>query len=105
MDTHVHRIAGRLGWTKLPGSATPDDTRKALQAWMPRQLWGDVNVLLVGFGQQVRARKGLAGCGGTSHVCALLRPPPQLTRDAPLTQKRPALRRSARPRRRTAACA
>eukprot|EP00795_Rhopilema_esculentum_P009161 gene9161-16829_t len=35
VDTHVHRISNRLGWVKKP-TKTPEDTRKALEAWLPR---------------------------------------------------------------------
>ncbi|KAB0793549.1 hypothetical protein PPYR_13169 [Photinus pyralis] len=50
VDTHVHRITNRLGWVK---TKTPEDTRKALEAWLPRELWNDINLLMVGFGQQL----------------------------------------------------
>eukprot|EP01104_Vermistella_antarctica_P020269 TRINITY_DN860_c0_g2_i3.p2 TRINITY_DN860_c0_g2~~TRINITY_DN860_c0_g2_i3.p2 ORF type:complete len:191 (+),score=22.02 TRINITY_DN860_c0_g2_i3:764-1336(+) len=49
VDVHVHRIANRLGWVT---SKKPEDTRKTLERWMPRDLWTDVNLLLVGFGQE-----------------------------------------------------
>lgn len=32
---------------------TPEETRKALESWLPRELWEEVNCLLVGFGQQI----------------------------------------------------
>jgi len=32
-DTHVHRIANRLGWVK---SSTPEQTQKALEDFVPR---------------------------------------------------------------------
>lgn len=51
VDTHVHRIANRLGWTRQP-TKTPESTQKELEDWLPRSLWNEVNVLLVGFGQQ-----------------------------------------------------
>ncbi|XP_007937720.1 endonuclease III-like protein 1 [Orycteropus afer afer] len=51
VDTHVHRIANRLGWTKWQTKA-PEQTRAALEEWLPRELWGEINTLLVGFGQQ-----------------------------------------------------
>lgn len=38
VDTHVHRISNRLGWVKKP-TKTPEDTRKALEAWLPRYLF------------------------------------------------------------------
>lgn len=52
-DTHVHRIAGRLGWTKGFKISKPADTEKALEAWIPREEWDELNLLLVGFGQQI----------------------------------------------------
>ncbi len=51
VDTHVHRIANRLGWTKAP-TKIPDKTRKELEDWLPSEYWKEVNHLLVGFGQQ-----------------------------------------------------
>ncbi|KAI5762055.1 NTHL1 [Gulo gulo luscus] len=51
VDTHVHRIANRLGWTKAV-TKSPEKTRAALEAWLPRELWSEINGLLVGFGQQ-----------------------------------------------------
>ncbi|XP_075035430.1 endonuclease III-like protein 1 [Mixophyes fleayi] len=52
VDTHVHRISNRLKWVKKE-TKTPEDTRIALEDWMPRDLWSEINWLLVGFGQQV----------------------------------------------------
>jgi len=51
VDTHVHRIAGRLGWTPKPVK-DPEATRKALEDWLPEDRWTEVNWLLVGFGQE-----------------------------------------------------
>lgn len=48
----MHRVANRLGWTSPP-TADPEATRKALEGWVPREVWGELNVLFVGFGQQV----------------------------------------------------
>ena len=50
VDTHVHRISNRLGWVN---TTTPEKTRIALEKWMPRELWGEVNERLVGFGQSI----------------------------------------------------
>lgn len=50
VDTHVHRIANRLKWTKKE-TKTPEETRIALESWLPFELWWEVNELLVGFGQ------------------------------------------------------
>ncbi|OEH80468.1 endonuclease III-like protein [Cyclospora cayetanensis] len=78
VDVHVHRISNRLGWVK---TKTPEETEIALEDCLPRhvaplleadgeaaspsvslsvtpqrdmrQHWEDVNLLLVGFGQQI----------------------------------------------------
>lgn len=34
VDTHVHRISNRLGWTKKE-TKNPEQTRKELEEWMP----------------------------------------------------------------------
>ncbi|XP_053327482.1 endonuclease III-like protein 1 [Spea bombifrons] len=52
VDTHVHRISNRLKWVKK-ATKTPEETRVALEDWMPRDLWSEINWLLVGFGQQI----------------------------------------------------
>ncbi|KAI6250047.1 Endonuclease III [Erysiphe necator] len=48
VDVHVHRITNLWGWHK---TKTPEETRLALQAWLPKELWHEINWLLVGFGQ------------------------------------------------------
>ncbi|XP_024022122.1 endonuclease III homolog 1, chloroplastic isoform X2 [Morus notabilis] len=57
VDTHVHRICNRLGWVSRPGTkqktSTPEETREALQKWLPKEEWVPINPLLVGFGQTV----------------------------------------------------
>jgi len=52
VDVHVHRISNRLGWVH---TNTPEETRVALEGWLPKEYWGQngVNKLLVGFGQTV----------------------------------------------------
>ncbi|XP_062913577.1 endonuclease III-like protein 1 [Mobula hypostoma] len=52
VDTHVHRITNRLQWLQKE-TRTPEETRLALEDWMPRDLWSETNWLLVGFGQQI----------------------------------------------------
>lgn len=49
VDTHVHRLANRLKWVRRE-TMTPEKTAEALEDWVPRELWREVNVLLVGFG-------------------------------------------------------
>ncbi len=48
VDTHVHRVSNRLG---LVTTRTPEETEKTLQKLLPRELWIDINDLLVTFGQ------------------------------------------------------
>jgi endonuclease-3 len=48
VDTHVHRISNRLGWVE---TKNPEETRKALEDWVPVTMWKEINHLLVGFGQ------------------------------------------------------
>ena len=48
VDTHVHRIANRLGWTK---TKRPEDTEQALMRLIPRDLWLHVNRVFVQFGR------------------------------------------------------
>jgi endonuclease III len=50
VDVHVHRITNLWGWNQ---TNTPEDTRLALQSWLPRDKWREINWLLVGFGQKV----------------------------------------------------
>lgn len=51
VDTHVHRIANRLGWVGLQKTKSPEETRIALESWLPHEEWMAINPLLVGFGQ------------------------------------------------------
>ena len=60
VDVHVHRITERLGWVPescavtnagSPRKRTPEDTRVALENWLPKDEWVEINPLLVGFGQ------------------------------------------------------
>ncbi|XP_055551427.1 endonuclease III-like protein 1 [Wyeomyia smithii] len=50
VDTHVHRICNWLRWVPKE-TKTPEETRIALEQWLPFELWDEVNQLLVGFGQ------------------------------------------------------
>jgi len=52
VDTHVHRIANRLRWVETP-TKNPEATRVGLESWLPAELWSEINLLLVGFGQQI----------------------------------------------------
>ena len=50
VDTHVHRIANRLGWVV---TKAPDDTEVALRRRLPKRWWIPINETLVRHGQQV----------------------------------------------------
>jgi endonuclease-3 len=50
VDTHVHRIANRLGWVR---TRMPDETEQALYRVVPKRYWADVNLRLVTWGQNV----------------------------------------------------
>ncbi len=50
VDTHVHRIANRLGWVS---TRTPEQTERALYEVMPRRFWSITNLYLVTWGQHV----------------------------------------------------
>jgi endonuclease-3 len=50
VDTHVHRIANRLGWVR---TKTPDQTEQALYRAVARKWWPAVNLYLVTWGQNV----------------------------------------------------
>jgi len=50
VDTHVHRIANRLGWVR---TRTPEQSERALYEVVPRRWWADVNLYLVTWGQHV----------------------------------------------------
>ncbi len=50
VDTHVHRIANRLGWVK---TKTPEQTEMALREILPKRFWIPINDWLVTFGQNL----------------------------------------------------
>lgn len=50
VDVHVHRITNLWGWNN---TKNPEETRLALQSWLPRDRWREINSLLVGLGQAV----------------------------------------------------
>lgn len=52
VDTHVHRISNRLHWVENP-TKEPEKTRIALEKWAPYELWKEINLMMVGFGQTV----------------------------------------------------
>jgi len=54
VDTHMHRIFNDLKWVT---SKTPERTREQLEGWLPKDKWGRVNMLWVGFGQESQQQK------------------------------------------------
>ena len=50
VDTHVHRIANRLGWVR---TKTPDETEQALYKATENRWWPYINLYLVTWGQNV----------------------------------------------------
>ncbi|HWF86093.1 MAG TPA: endonuclease III [Vicinamibacterales bacterium] len=50
VDTHVHRIANRLGWVH---TKSPEETERALYAATAERWWPYINLYLVTWGQNV----------------------------------------------------
>lgn len=51
VDAHVHRLSQMWGWA--PKTNNPEFTRQGLEHFLPTEFWGDINPLLVGFGQVI----------------------------------------------------
>ncbi|OQR92303.1 endonuclease III, HhH-GPD superfamily base excision DNA repair [Thraustotheca clavata] len=51
VDTHVHRISHRLGWTSKEAAKFAEASRRELEEWVPRQHWPQFSQALIGFGQ------------------------------------------------------
>lgn len=50
VDTHVFRIAKRLGWSK---SKTPEKVEQDIKNLLPEKYWNDVNRTMVRFGREI----------------------------------------------------
>lgn len=101
VDTHVHRIANRLGIVR---TVRPEETEAALRATVPERYWIPLNPLLVQHGQNLCRPRGprcdacpIADQCATGRALARGRPPPR-PEDAPRPPPRRA--RPARARRR-----
>jgi endonuclease III len=70
VDTHVHRIANRLGWVR---TRTPEDTEQALYQTIEARWWPVINLYLVTWGQNV-CRPVYPRCGN----CAIAASCPRL---------------------------
>lgn len=69
VDTHVHRIANRLGWVN---TKTPEQTMRSLQKLLPHEKWDDVNGMLVGFGQVIcKAKNPLCQKCEANSICPI----------------------------------
>jgi endonuclease III len=53
VDTHILRLSQRLGWVPEQAANSAEQTRAALEDWVPRSYWRDFSRLVVGFGQTV----------------------------------------------------
>jgi len=70
VDTHVHRIANRLGWVR---TRTPEETEQALYTALDPRWWPRVNLFLVTWGQNT-CRPVYPRCGD----CAIAADCPRL---------------------------
>jgi endonuclease III len=59
VDIHMHRITNRLGWVH---TRTPEQTERALEKIIPRDLWTGVNRLFLQHGRAV-CTPGIPICG------------------------------------------
>lgn len=64
VDTHVHRIANRIGWVS---TKKPEETEEDLRRIVPEDLWLGFNPTLVEFGKHVCRPVG-PKCGGECKV-------------------------------------
>lgn len=55
VDTHVRRVAGRLGWTDAVEKRSAEKTRVKLETFLPRDEWEAATLALIGFGQRTCA--------------------------------------------------
>jgi endonuclease-3 len=55
VDTHVHRISNRVG---LVRTESPDETEAALMRIAPKELWCDINSVMIRFGQRICLPRG-----------------------------------------------
>jgi endonuclease-3 len=54
VDTHLHRMFNQLSYVT---SKNPEQTRQQLESWLPRDQWSSVNLIWVGFGQEIQQQK------------------------------------------------
>lgn len=103
VDTHVHRIANRLGAVR---TRTPEQTEAALRRRLPRRYWIPINPLLVQHGQNLCRPRGplceqcpiIEECA-TGRARRAGRPTPRPEDARPWLARRPAPARGRRPAR------
>ena len=54
IDTHLHRMCNILRWVD---AKSPEQTRRQLESWLPVGLWGEINLVWVGLGQEMQQEK------------------------------------------------
>ena len=57
IDTHLHRMLQQLNWVRR-NSKNPEQTRKDLESWLPRECWNSMNLTWVGLGQEIQTEYG-----------------------------------------------
>lgn len=69
VDTHVHRIAARLGW--IPAAATADKAHQLLAPLIPPEIRYDLHVAMISHGRNVcRAQRPRCDACVLSDLCA-----------------------------------
>ena len=72
VDTHVHRVATRLGW--LPASTVADKAHRLLGPMVPADIRYDLHVAMISHGRTVcRARRPRCGACVLNDLCAYAR--------------------------------
>lgn len=74
VDTHVFRIANRLGWA---GENTPEKTEQALRASIPERHWIEINRVMVPFGREICGRLPKCWMCPVAKWCAFSKKTPQ----------------------------
>jgi len=86
VDTHVHRVATRLGW--LPAKTAADRAHRLLGPMVPADIRYDLHVAMIGHGRTVcRAQRPRCGACVLNDLCTYGR-----QSAAPAGQRRPSLR-------------
>ena len=86
VDTHVHRVATRLGW--LPAKTAADRAHRLLGPMVPADIRYDLHVAMIGHGRTVcRAQRPRCGACVLNDLCAYGR-----QSAAPAGQRQPSLR-------------